>query len=268
MTDPATRELQARVALLERQVARYERTRRRGRSLPLAVVALLVALAPLAVLAATPFNNLTGGVHDANIDAIDQAGVTKGCVPDMSYCPTANVTREEMASFLARLGGLGSNPPVANAKTAQTATDAGAVGSYAPNGLVRAAAATQPERFEVPPGTPLTVTLAAPGPGLLLVSGAVIATTDGGGTSLVLRLRDPLSGEASPLAWSGLSGPTSLGLVATVPLTHVFPVTAGTRAGVLEAAKGGAGTTNVIDGQLTALFAPFGPAGGSTLAAP
>src|SRR3712207_460190 len=123
MTDPTTRELlarleaqDARVLALEGEVMRYRRRRTRSRRLlPLALVALLVALAPLSGLAVTPFTDLTGGVHDPNIDAIYNAGVTTGCVPNQAYCPTANVTREEMASFLARLGGLGTNPPVTNA---------------------------------------------------------------------------------------------------------------------------------------------------------
>jgi hypothetical protein len=75
-------------------------TRRRQlprRALPLLLAALLVALVPLATLAANPFNDLTGGVHDANIDAIYNAGITRGCDPDVSYCPTGLVTREEMA---------------------------------------------------------------------------------------------------------------------------------------------------------------------------
>jgi hypothetical protein len=125
MIDPTTRELLVRVASLEAEVMGLRRRKRRTRRLlPFTLMALLVGLLPLSVLATTPFNDLTGGVHDANIDAIYQAGVTKGCVPDVSYCPTANVTREELASFLARLGGLGSNPPIANAKTAQTAQSA------------------------------------------------------------------------------------------------------------------------------------------------
>src|SRR5215212_6319057 len=49
--------------------------------------------------------------HAGNIGLIYGAGITRGCVPDQEYCPTANVTREEMASFLARTAGLGSNPP-------------------------------------------------------------------------------------------------------------------------------------------------------------
>jgi hypothetical protein len=117
--------LRALVATQEARLARLERRRPATRRLvPAVTLALLLALVPLSLLAATPFTDLTGGVHDQNIDAIYNAGVTTGCVPNAEYCPTANVTREEMASFLARLGGLGSNPPVANAKTAQTATTA------------------------------------------------------------------------------------------------------------------------------------------------
>ena len=115
--------LQARVAELEAGRARRSRRRRRA-WLPAACLALLVALVPLGLLAANPFTDLTGGPHDANIDAIYNAGVTRGCVPDQEYCPTRNVTREEMASFLARLGGLGGNAPVAHALTAETAQTA------------------------------------------------------------------------------------------------------------------------------------------------
>jgi hypothetical protein len=115
---------QIHVANLHADLARLQRRRRLPRRfLPLALVALLVALLPLALLAATPFNDLTGGVHDANIEAIYNAGITRGCDPNVSYCPTDLVTREEMASFLARTAGLGDNPPVANAATAQTVPD-------------------------------------------------------------------------------------------------------------------------------------------------
>jgi len=103
------------------ETPRRPRRRFPRRALPLALVALLVILTPLGLLAAAPFNDLTGGVRDANIGLLYDAGITKGCVPNVSYCPTANVTREEMASFLARMAGLGANPPVVNAKTAQTA---------------------------------------------------------------------------------------------------------------------------------------------------
>src|SRR5262245_22272344 len=86
--------LRAIVAAQEARLARLERRRSAAwRLLPAALgLGLLLALVPLAVLAVTPFTDLTGGVHDANIDAIYQAGVTRGCVPDQEYCPTANVT--------------------------------------------------------------------------------------------------------------------------------------------------------------------------------
>src|SRR4051794_5277277 len=123
MSNPTLQELIAKVDQLQAEVVALKRRKRRRRtarrSLSILAVALLAALVPLSLLAANPFTDLTGGVHDANIDAIYSAGVTTGCVPNEQYCPTANVTREEMASFLARLGGLGINPPVANAKTLQ-----------------------------------------------------------------------------------------------------------------------------------------------------
>jgi hypothetical protein len=113
-------ETRRELALLRAEVAALRRQRGNWRRhAALGLVAALVALVPLGLLAANPFTDLTGGVHDANIDAIYNAGITTGCVPNAEYCPTANVTREEMASFLARTAGLGGNPPVANAKTLQ-----------------------------------------------------------------------------------------------------------------------------------------------------
>ena len=117
--------LRAELLAQRAEIAALKRRRRLPRrALPVLLATLLVALVPLATLAANPFNDLTGGVHDANIDAIYTAGITRGCDPDVSYCPTGLVTREEMASFLARTAGLGDNPPVANALTAQLAATA------------------------------------------------------------------------------------------------------------------------------------------------
>jgi hypothetical protein len=108
--------LQARVAHLE--AAERRRKHRPGRLLPIVLVALLVALIPLAGFAAgfTDLPDPDEG-HNADIIAIQTAGITKGCNPPANdqYCPHDLVTRQDMASFLARLGGLGTNPPVANA---------------------------------------------------------------------------------------------------------------------------------------------------------
>src|SRR4051794_41591999 len=60
--------LRTDLAVLRREVHRRQRI---GRLLPWAAVVLLLALLPLALGAATPFNDLNpGSVHNANIDAI------------------------------------------------------------------------------------------------------------------------------------------------------------------------------------------------------
>jgi hypothetical protein len=45
-----------------------------------------------------------GSIFETDINAIAQAGITFGCNPptNNNYCPTANVTRQQMASFLVR----------------------------------------------------------------------------------------------------------------------------------------------------------------------
>ncbi len=171
-TDELAR-LRAVMAAQQIRLARLERRRRFPRRfLPLAAVALLAALLPLSLLAATPvFSDLGNAapIHQPNIQALAAAGITTGFAdpnstdPDARlYDPKATVTREEMASFLVRTTGLGENAPVANAKTAQTAgsaqtadtatnatnaahaTSAGnanTVGGLAPNALLRVAQA-------------------------------------------------------------------------------------------------------------------------------
>jgi hypothetical protein len=47
------------------------------------------------------FDDDDGSVHQAAINSLATAGITTGCAP-RRYCPTAGVTREQMASFLRR----------------------------------------------------------------------------------------------------------------------------------------------------------------------
>ncbi len=84
----------------------------------------LLALSPLGVLAANFVDLNPGSGHNPNINAIADAGISKGCSDTAHYCPNDLVTREQMASFLARTAGLGGNPPVTNALTAVNATTA------------------------------------------------------------------------------------------------------------------------------------------------
>ena len=59
------------------------------------------------------FEDIAGSVHAANISALATAGITKGCNPadgNTMFCPTSPVTREQMATFLARALDLDSIP--------------------------------------------------------------------------------------------------------------------------------------------------------------
>ncbi len=47
------------------------------------------------------FTDDTGTTHEANINRVAAAGITSGCSPT-TYCPTASVTRGQMAAFLRR----------------------------------------------------------------------------------------------------------------------------------------------------------------------
>jgi hypothetical protein len=116
--ETANTALRAQIATLLPGNLSNRRSHRTRHMLASALLALLIALVPLGLLAANPFTDLTGGPHDNDIDLIYNAGITKGCTAT-EYCPTEDVTREEMASFLARTAGLGNNPPVVNAKTLQ-----------------------------------------------------------------------------------------------------------------------------------------------------
>lgn len=55
------------------------------------------------------FDDDGDSVHQADINALAQAGVTAGCSEGM-YCPSASVQRYQMASFITRALGLASSP--------------------------------------------------------------------------------------------------------------------------------------------------------------
>ena len=70
-------------------------------------IASVLALSSVAVAALPPggtFSDDNGNVHEANIEAIANAGITKGCNPPGNdrFCPDATVTRGQMAAFLKR----------------------------------------------------------------------------------------------------------------------------------------------------------------------
>jgi hypothetical protein len=55
------------------------------------------------------FDDLRGSVHEGNVNALFEAGVTGGCAPKR-YCPSNAVKRDQMASFLGRALGLEPMP--------------------------------------------------------------------------------------------------------------------------------------------------------------
>ena len=132
-------EQQQAIERLQRDRGRFHRpsTARRmgGRSkagLAVALIALL-AMAPALALAATFSDVPPSNPFYSDVEAIAAAGVTTGCGGG-NYCPTANVTREQMAAFMNRLGALGAGKtPVVNAKTSQS-TDGWSIGC--PSGTV------------------------------------------------------------------------------------------------------------------------------------
>ena len=304
MVDHPAGELLSRVTTLEAtvrqqgaQLARHRGGRRFGRAArrlpPALLAALLVALVPLATLAANPFGDLNANSpHNGNIDAIYGAGITKGCDPDVAYCPNENVTREEMASFLARAAGLGRNPPVANAKTAvsastaQTANNALALGGRQPNSFARVArghstyenpgqSATEfvvPDAAVYPAFAPMpgaAVTIQAPAAGFILVS-ADVNLFQTLGERAHIRLRETTSGaDPSSVSRVAIEQDNFDQAIDRVGLTWVFPVAgAGAKTFALEVAQYSAGGVNMtfFNDTLTALYVPFGYDGGDTLA--
>ncbi len=86
------------------------------RLLAIPVLLLTLVAFPLGVLASHQFGDVPdSNPFHADIDALADSGVTTGCGGG-NFCPSANVTREQMAAFMNRLGALApGKTPVVNA---------------------------------------------------------------------------------------------------------------------------------------------------------
>ncbi len=91
-------------------------TIRRSQVLLIAALTLSLAAFPLGVLASHDFPDVPdSNIFHADISALAASGVTTGCGGG-NFCPSAFVTREQMAAFMNRLGALGAGKtPVVNA---------------------------------------------------------------------------------------------------------------------------------------------------------
>ncbi len=101
------------------------------------VVVALMAF-PIGVIASHQFSDVPdSNPYHNDIAAVADSGVTTGCGGG-KYCPSAFVTREQMAAFMNRLGALGAGKtPVANANTSRS-TDGWSIGC--PSGTALAGA--------------------------------------------------------------------------------------------------------------------------------
>jgi len=95
------------------------------------------------------FDDLGDTVHAGSIEAIAAAGITQGCGP-RRYCPTQPVTREQMATFLARAFNLAGGDPGRFVDIA-TSLHREAIGAIANAGVTTGCA---PDRYC--PGTAVT----------------------------------------------------------------------------------------------------------------
>lgn len=89
----------------------------RVRSILLTVMVTALLAFPMGIaLAGHQFSDVpNSNAFHADIDALVDAGITAGCGGG-KYCPSANVTREQMAAFMNRLGALApGKTPVVNA---------------------------------------------------------------------------------------------------------------------------------------------------------
>ena len=114
--------LRAQVATTKRKRPRHRRWLHRGRLGATLVLALLLATVPASILATDRYPDVPSDYfHHDDINLVAAVGITRVPANGAPYRPRDFVTRGEMASFLARTAGLGPNPPVVHAATAQTA---------------------------------------------------------------------------------------------------------------------------------------------------
>lgn len=108
--------------------ARHFVMKRKETLASLVAVVLVVLAFQTAALAGDGFGDVpSSNVHHNSVAAVRTAGVTKGC-SSTAYCPGDSVRRDQMASFLDRLGALSGQEPVVNAATARQAEDSNRLG--------------------------------------------------------------------------------------------------------------------------------------------
>jgi len=233
------------------------RFRRPPRQAVLAAVLGAALALPVGALAGHQFSDVpVSNLYHADVDALVAAGITSGCGGG-KYCPTAFVTRQEMAAFMNRLGALeATKTPVVNADRLD--------GIHA-NGLTRFATANSTGGQAIP-GFPDfvssgTVSITAPFAGYVLVNVSATVRTEGC-TNTVCHVagnvRHNQTGTTTNLQWESI-----LAGLGSMSWNHVFPVNSGVNTFTLRLQRtvGGNGTLQTWGSYLTAEFSPFNGAG-------
>ena len=287
-TDLTMQDVLKRLEAAERQLALRpagvslaaprQRARGRGRLLAVVALALLVTLVPLSVFAAGPFTDLDqaqngANGHNPNIQAIADAGITNGCNPPTNdnYCPKDTVTREQMASFLARTAGLGANKPVARAaRLAVNNPNAGSP-SFAANELVYLAQQRNMASYTLTDTETAygpVVTIIAPAAGYVMVDAIVKFTYDSGTCkpcNVVAQVTHLPS--LQPSVASVVSVEDFTGYRVANPVNWVFPVQAGENTFEIRVRKSAnplsTGKVVANSSTITAFYVPFGAVGAS-----
>ena len=210
-------------------------------------------------------NAVTGAkVKDDSLTGADVLESSLGKVPSAASADSA--TRASDAAHAS------SADSAANAANATNSGNANALNGYLASGLTRVA---QTETVAAEPlttsentyGPPLSIV--APSQGFVLVTAAYEVEAEASCSpicAVFAHIRHTQTSFGSHVEAERLSNVFTR---RTIPLTHVFPVSAGTNTFELRtSASGGApGSMNAVSLELAGLFVPFGSTGGSTLGA-
>lgn len=187
-----------------------------------------------------------------DIDALVDNGVTAGC-GNNNYCPKANVTREQMAAFMNRLGALApGKTPVVNADR---------LDGYHASELVRSAGTgTDTATLDLTPTrtTFMELEIVAPDWGFLIVNASVTARSQACTMEcVVVATLHSNGGSALATAEEWVDERASL------TLTRLITVEPGTATITVDMARPikEDGLTNGWHGRMTAIFVPFGAEG-------
>jgi len=241
----------------------------------LIVAAFALFLVLVAAIAAAGFTDVADdSVFVADIQWMKDAGVTKGCNPPTNdkYCPSANVTREQMSAFMHRLAVNkvvdAATLEADHATAADSAMNAGKVDGYNANELTRSRyvqTTGEIDDFDSGPFTPiLTGSATAPKDGILLIWANVNAEwdiTSVAGSNADLDVQIFVDGVAAGVIIDQEFTDVGSNSGESINVSVAVPVTAGDHTVTIQARRVGGSLIYIKARSLVTLYEPFGNAG-------